>query len=66
MRDRFLFECTRCDHIAFSLSTPPRCASCGSRTGIIKAVAAETVFQMILDRQQKILTGSQEQNERPE
>jgi hypothetical protein len=66
MKDRLLFECTRCDHIAFSLVSPPRCASCGSRTGVIKAVEAETAFQMILDRQQKILSGTQARNERAE
>jgi hypothetical protein len=66
MGDRLLFECTRCNHIAFSLAGPPRCASCGSRTGVIKALAAETAFQMILDRQQNILTGSQQPRERPE
>ena len=55
MADRRVFECTRCDHVAFLYTEQPRCRVCGSQTGVVKLVDAETAHQMILQQQQEML-----------
>lgn len=55
MADRRVFECTRCDHVGFLYTDAPRCRVCGSQTGVVKLLDAESAHRMIQQQQQEML-----------